>query len=90
MECLEEGSNEDRQVFCKMLSINSRSKYFETAVENRKEYNSLVQLDGVISVGEKVSCRASPEARVTAIKDNDTVTLSLLPFGTEIKYKSLS
>ena len=27
--------------FCKLLLINGRSKYFEYAVENRKEYNSL-------------------------------------------------
>ena len=92
--CFDDDATEDRRVFCKMFLMNIRLKYFETAVENRNEYNSFVQLDGNISVGEKVSCGTSPEAHVTAIEDKGkrkrTVTLSLLPFGTEIKYKSLA
>ena len=68
-----------------MFSMHSRLKYFETGIENRIDYNSFVQLDGDISVGKKVSCSASPEACVTAIKDKGkdkgTVTLSLLPFA---------
>ena len=37
--CLDPDTNKDRQVFCKTFSINGRAKYFETAVEKRKEYS---------------------------------------------------
>ena len=67
--CFDGDATEDRRVFCKMFLMNICLKYFETAVENRNEYNSFVQLDGNISVDKKVSCSASPEARVTSIKD---------------------
>ena len=87
--CLDKKEEAERREFCKLLSINGRSKYFEYAVENRKEYNSFLELEGDISVGEKVSCRGSPEAQVTVIEDDGSVTVSLLPFGTEKKYKSL-
>lgn len=81
--CLDKKEEAERREFCKLLSINGRSKYFEYAVENRKEYNSFLELEGDISVGEKVSCRGSPEAQVTVIEDDGSVTVSLLPFGTE-------
>ena len=69
-----------------MFLIYSCSKYFETAVQNKRDYNSFAQLDGGISVGEKVNRSTSSEAYVAAIKDDSTVTLSLLPFGVE-KYQ---
>ena len=37
-------------------------------------------------MGEKVSCCASPEACVTAIKDDGTITLSLLLFGIDYQW----
>ena len=59
--CLDPDTNKDRQVFCKTFSINGRAKYFETAFENRKEYSSFVQLDGDISVGEKLAVARLPK-----------------------------
>ena len=47
-------------------------------------------MEGDIEVGEKVSCRASPEAIVTSIKSNGSVTVQLLPFGNKKRFDSLS
>ena len=88
--CLDKRNKAARTDFCNVFSINGRSKYFESAVKNRTEYNTFLKQDDDISTGEKVSCRDSPEARVTAIGDDDSVTVSLLPFGTAKKYTSLS
>ena len=88
--CFGEGADVSRRDFCELIGINCNSKYFEFAVEKRKQYDSFLNLEGDISVGEKVSCRASPEAVVTAIKTNGSVTVKLLPFENERKFKSIS
>ena len=68
---------------CDLLNINRQSKYVESAIENRKQYDLFVSLEEDISVGETVSCRASPEAIVTAIESNGRITVKLMPYGTE-------
>ena len=82
-KCFEEGNDVSQREFYNLLSINRNSKYFDTAIENRKKFNSFLEAKGELSVGELVSCRSSPEAIITAIKDDDTVTVKLLPYGTE-------
>ena len=72
-----------RREFYNLFSINRKAKYFQSALENRKQYETFLQAKGEISVGERVSCRASPEAMVTAIDSDDTVTVKLLPYGNE-------
>ena len=81
--CLDERNKAERTNFCNLFSINGRSNYFKSALKNRTEYNAFLEQDDDISIGEKVTCRDSPEARVTAIKNDGSVTVSLLPFGTE-------
>ena len=76
--------------FCSLLGINRNSKYFEYAVDNGKTYKVFLSLEGYIILGEKVRCGASPEAIVTAIKSNCSVTVQLLTFGNKKRFDSLS
>ena len=43
----------------------------------------------IISVGEKVKCRASPIGILKEIDDDGSVTIELLPLGTLKKYPSI-
>ena len=89
--CFENDDDISRRDFCNLLSINRQSKYFENALRNRKKYNAFFDAEGELSAGDLVSCRSSPEAIITAIKDDDTVTVKLLPYGTEKKsFKSFT
>ena len=89
-DCLANAGDMSRRDFCQLLGMNRKSKYFDIAIENRKQYESFLKLEGDIKVGEKVSCRASPEAIITSIEKDGPVVVTLLPFGTEKKFKSLS
>ena len=54
--CLDKRKKEERYNFCKHFLINGHSKYFESAVKNRTEYNAFLGQEGDISIGKKVSC----------------------------------
>ena len=82
-KCFEEGNEVSQREFCNLLSINRKSKYFDTAFKNRNKFNSFVDAKGELSVGELVSCRSSPEAIITAINSDNTVSVKLLPYSTE-------
>ena len=75
---------------CEMLHINRKSKYFLKGIQNRKQYDAYLMLEGDIRIGEKVSCRSSPEALVKTIGQNGSVTVQLLPFETEKTFPSFS
>ena len=66
-----------------MLGINRQSKYVEAGFNNRALYESYMNLEVEIQIGEKVSCWASPESVFTGIDDEGVVTVHLLPFGTK-------
>jgi len=85
--CVEKNSSSCRD-FCETLGINPKSKYVELGIENRKLYDSFLMRDGDILVGEEVTCRSSPAAVVTDIGRNGSVTVKLLPFNNEKKYRS--
>ncbi len=42
---------------CKLLRLNSKSKYVLNGLENRLAYDNFLKLDGNIQVGEMVVCR---------------------------------
>ena len=76
--------------FCRLIGINRKSKYFEKALDNRKKYEAYLSLEGDIVVGKKVSCQASPEALVTVIDSNGSVTVKLLLYGNKQLFDSIS
>ena len=82
-KCFKEGNEVSQREFCNLLSINQKSKYFDTAFKNRNKFNSFLDAKGELSAGELVSCRSSPEAIITAINSDNTVSVKLLPYGTE-------
>ena len=77
-----------RRAFCDMMGINRQSKYVEAGFRNRALYETYLDLEGEIAVGERVSCRASPEGIFSRVDEDGTVTIALLPFGTEKTYPS--
>ena len=88
-DCVETNS-QSCQNFCDTLGLNPKSKYVELGIENRKLYDSFLMLDGDIAVGEHVTYRSSPVAIVTDIRTNGSVTVKLLPFGNEKKFRSFA
>ena len=86
------GANTDvtKVNFCCLIGLNRNSKYFEKAVDNRKKYEALLSLEGNIVVDKKASCQASPEARVTVINSNGSVTVKCLPFGNEKRFDPIT
>jgi len=72
-----------------MLGINRKSKYVKAGFENRRKYDNFLKLHGTIKIGETVCCGASPEAVVTAIATDGSITVKLLPFGTEKIYQKI-
>jgi len=75
---------------CNMIGVNRQSKYVKAGFNNRREYQDYLDRKGPILVGERVTCRSSPEAIVTAFANDGSITVKLLPFGTEKRYKSIS
>jgi len=77
-----------RQAFCDMIGINRQSKYVDAGFRNRALYDTYLDLEGEIQVGERVSCRASPKGIFTGVNEDGAITVTLLPFGTEKTYPS--
>ena len=64
-----------------MVGINRQSKYVEAGFRNQVLYETYLDLEGEIEVGERVSCQASPGGSFSGVDDDGGVTITLLPFG---------
>ena len=47
-DCFANTRDVARREFCQLLGINCNSKYFDMAIENRKQYESFLKLEGDI------------------------------------------
>ena len=78
------------QFFALCYRLTAGQNILNPQLITEKKYDSFLELEGEIAVGEVVSCRFSPEAIVTTIADNGAVTVKLLPYGTEKTFTSLA
>ena len=44
--CLKKNNDMSRREFCNLFSINRKAKYFQSALENRQQYESFLQAKG--------------------------------------------
>ena len=74
--------------FCELLGINRCAKYFVSAVENRRRYDTYrLSESGEFKIGDEVTCKAG-EGELAEKNADGSVTIKLLPWGILKKYKT--